>query len=117
MACLQQILTPTTSSLSRYHPYSTGRNFEFYPEQGISLTLVDTSKEMLKKAVGKKGNRNAKFYEMSAESLQFPDDSFDVVVDTYGLCSIDNPVKALQEMQRVCKPGMVQSCAPYPVPK
>merc|ERR1711871_1561484 len=30
-------------------------------------------------------------------------DSYDTVVDTFGLCSFEDPVKALLEMQRVCK--------------
>lgn len=32
-------------------------------------------------------------------------DSFDTVVDTFGLCSYQDPVRVLQEMQRVCKDG------------
>ena len=33
----------------------------------------------------------------------FPAQRFDSVVDTFGLCSFEDPVKALQEMERVCK--------------
>ncbi|TDH70101.1 hypothetical protein CCR75_009084 [Bremia lactucae] len=40
---------------------------------------------------------------MKAENLVFNDDQFDTVVDTFGLCSMDDPVRALKEMQRVCK--------------
>lgn len=40
----------------------------------------------------------------SAENIPFPDNSFDTVVDIFGLCSYDDPVKALMEMSRVCKP-------------
>ncbi|TDH69948.1 hypothetical protein CCR75_007565 [Bremia lactucae] len=40
---------------------------------------------------------------MSAENLVFNDDQFDTVVDTFGLCSMDDPAHALKEMQRVCK--------------
>ncbi|CUI15216.1 methyltransferase, putative, partial [Bodo saltans] len=39
-----------------------------------------------------------------AEKLPFPTNSFDTVVDMFGLCSFDDPVKALLEMSRVCKP-------------
>jgi ubiquinone/menaquinone biosynthesis C-methylase UbiE len=39
-----------------------------------------------------------------AEKLPFPNNSFDTVVDMFGLCSFDDPVKALLEMSRVCKP-------------
>lgn len=31
--------------------------------------------------------------------------SYDTVIDTFGLCSHSNPVEALQEVARVCKPG------------
>ena len=40
----------------------------------------------------------------AARLAQFSDDSFDTVVDTFGLCSFDDPVAVLKEMQRVCKP-------------
>jgi ubiquinone/menaquinone biosynthesis C-methylase UbiE len=40
-----------------------------------------------------------------AESLPFPDDTFDAVVGTLVLCTIPDPVKALNEIRRVCKPG------------
>lgn len=41
----------------------------------------------------------------AAEQLPFPDNSFDTVVDMFGLCSFDDPVRALREFSRVCKPG------------
>lgn len=40
----------------------------------------------------------------AAERLPFPDASFDTVVDMFGLCSFDDPIVALKEMARVCKP-------------
>ncbi len=33
----------------------------------------------------------------------YPDSSFDTVVDTFALCSFDNHVAVLKELQRVCK--------------
>jgi methyltransferase OMS1, mitochondrial len=33
----------------------------------------------------------------------FPDDCFDTVVDTFGLCSYQDPIQVLKEMKRVCK--------------
>jgi methyltransferase OMS1 len=42
---------------------------------------------------------------MDAHQLRFPIQSFDTVVDTFGLCSYADPVLVLQEMKRVCKPN------------
>ena len=45
---------------------------------------------------------------MDAEQLEFPDASFDTVVSTLSTCTFPNPVKALQEMKRVCrKDGLI----------
>ncbi|KAH9581966.1 hypothetical protein LSM04_001798 [Trypanosoma melophagium] len=41
----------------------------------------------------------------AAEQLPFADNSFDTVIDMFGLCSFDDPVRALREMSRVCKPS------------
>lgn len=35
----------------------------------------------------------------------YPNNSFDTIVDTMGVCSFDNPVQTLQEIQRICKPN------------
>eukprot|EP00048_Salpingoeca_helianthica_P025165 m.38197 g.38197 ORF g.38197 m.38197 type:complete len:325 (+) comp9941_c0_seq2:14-988(+) len=43
----------------------------------------------------------------SVEQLPFSDNSFDTVVDTFGLCSCVDPVVALREIQRVCRPDGV----------
>ena len=37
-----------------------------------------------------------KYSLMSMENLEFPSGSFDCVVDTFGLCSAEDPSKALQ---------------------
>lgn len=42
--------------------------------------------------------------QFSSEQVPFPDNSFDTVIDVFGLCSYDDPVRALLEMSRVCKP-------------
>ena len=42
---------------------------------------------------------------LQAGKLPYPDNSFDTVVQTFGLCSEMEPEAALLELQRVCKPG------------
>ncbi|HEV8722940.1 MAG TPA: methyltransferase domain-containing protein, partial [Candidatus Binatia bacterium] len=39
----------------------------------------------------------------NAETLPFPDNSFDTVVSSLTTCTFANPVAALGEMKRVCK--------------
>ncbi|KAF9920303.1 Methyltransferase-like protein 7B [Linnemannia zychae] len=45
------------------------------------------------------------FKTMNAASIPYPDKSFDTVVDTFGICSFEDPVQTLKEMKRVLKPG------------
>jgi SAM-dependent methyltransferase len=40
-----------------------------------------------------------------AESLPFADDSFDTVVSTLVLCTVDDPGRTLSEVERVLSPG------------
>ncbi|GLD97049.1 hypothetical protein PINS_up005732 [Pythium insidiosum] len=81
----------------------TGRNLAFYPSD-TQLTLTDFSRGMLDQipAASKARVAQCELAVMGAESLEFPDDTFDTVVDTFGLCSMDDGVQALREMQRVC---------------
>jgi ubiquinone/menaquinone biosynthesis C-methylase UbiE len=44
------------------------------------------------------------FAVMDAEELEFRDGSFDTVVSTLSTCTFPNPIQALQEMKRVCRP-------------
>jgi ubiquinone/menaquinone biosynthesis C-methylase UbiE len=48
---------------------------------------------------------NVAFQEADAENLPFPDQSFDVVLSTYGVMFTPNQEQAAREMLRVCKPG------------
>lgn len=44
-----------------------------------------------------------KIEAVDAHKLPYPDKSFDTVVDTFGLCTFEQPAQVLKEMQRVCK--------------
>mmetsp|Transcript_16734 Transcript_16734/g.29620 ORF Transcript_16734/g.29620 Transcript_16734/m.29620 type:complete len:256 (+) Transcript_16734:157-924(+) len=84
----------------------TGRNIEYYPKNS-QVTFVDLSDSMLQVAREKarKTNLHAMFALADCTDLPFEDNTFDNVVDTFGLCSFSDPVAALREMKRVCKPG------------
>ena len=45
-----------------------------------------------------------KFVELDSADLQLSSNTYDHVVQTFGICSTDTPVKALREMYRVLKP-------------
>lgn len=81
----------------------------FNAENVESVTLLDFSRAMLEEAKPKKDKRkdelSVKLRVGSTSDLKFPDETFDTVVDTFGICSYDEPEKALGEMARVLKTG------------
>jgi len=87
----------------------TGANLPFFPA-GSDITVVDLSPNMLEvaRANATEYELNTNFAVMDAEHLEFPDGSFDTVVSALSTCTFPNPVKALQEIKRVCRPnGMI----------
>ncbi len=84
----------------------TGKNLPCYDRQRVQLTGVDLSEGLLKRA--RRFATHLHFpvdlRPMDAEHLQFPDQTFDVVVATFVLCSVPSPIPVLQEMARVVKP-------------
>lgn len=119
-ALYDKLLAPIDATLSKWRKellkdafgktleigIGTGKSLEHYP-LGVTITGIDTSEKMLKYA-RKRANNNSqldKLLLMSAEDLLFPDDTFDTVVASCVFCSIDNPIKALHEIKRVCKNG------------
>lgn len=84
----------------------TARNLSHYPE-GVRLTGIDLSPEMLAVARRRAASlgRRVELHEADATSLPFPDARFDTVVCTLALCSIPDPVAAVREALRVCRPG------------
>lgn len=81
----------------------TGLNAAYYSRDVKSLTLLDSSSGMIKRAAVRAPD--AKFVIGDALALPFETATFDTVVSTFSLCVLDRPVKALLEMRRVLKPG------------
>jgi len=85
----------------------SGRNFKYLPTTVTSLSVIDTNEDVagyLKyKTESLPYEIPVDFRLMAAEHLRWDDNHFDTVVDTFGLCSVSDPVKSLSEMRRVCK--------------
>lgn len=132
-------LKPKTLNRSRT---STGRNLAYYPPgvrltaTDCSAPMVEVCKRKAERAgyapvargfFGKNG-KNEKLEKREnvankarvladarvsdAAASPFASDSFDAVVDTFGLCSFEDPVAALREMSRVCRKGRGEKDAP-----
>ena len=85
----------------------TGINAALYP-RGCNVTGIDLCGSMLEKAqrrIDRHRLANIRLLQMDAEALTFPDNSFDIVYAPYTISVVSNPVKAVHEMRRVCRPG------------
>jgi len=91
----------------------TGRNLDYYsPKHVEKVFILDSSDQMLleaKQKIQQKRQQQTLVFETrvgDASNLTsyYADNSFDTVVDTFGLCSFDDPVAVLKQIQRVCKP-------------
>lgn len=94
---------------SRVLEYGCGIGSHALPlaEQGAEVVGIDISSVAIAKAADEAFRRrleNARFVEMDAEEMTFPDDSFDLVVGTAILHHLDLP-RALSELARVLRPG------------
>lgn len=61
--------------------------------------------ETLQETVRRNGHGRVEVRQMDAEALDFPDETFDVVLCSLGLMYVPDPGKAIQEMHRVLVPG------------
>ncbi|MFJ6996898.1 class I SAM-dependent methyltransferase [Streptomyces sp. NPDC003090] len=74
------------------------------------VTAVDASAGVLEQAraaAAERGLDTVEFAVADVHALDFPDDSFDVVHAHQVLQHVGDPVGALREMRRVCRPGGV----------
>lgn len=85
----------------------TGLSLPLMP-RNIDLTAIDLSQGMLDQAHKRAETLNMKsvqFRKMDATNLDFPDASFDRVFAAYFISTVPDPVRVVNEMKRVCKPG------------
>lgn len=86
----------------------TGLSLRLY-DPSVRVIGIDISPEMLERA--RILRERDKLYnvcgleEMNAEQMTFPDDTFDKVAAMYVVSVVTDPVRLVDEMKRVCKPG------------
>lgn len=93
----------------------TGRNIDYIDPKVIkSYTFLDTSKKMMDICYDKfykkwDSFKRVKFVVGKAEELVELSDNksfkYDTIIETFGLCSHKDPVKALENMKELLKPG------------
>ncbi|WHZ28075.1 MAG: hypothetical protein OJF51_002873 [Nitrospira sp.] len=85
----------------------TGLNLPHYPETVAELHAVDPA-QFLPKTIAARvtaASFPVRIQRGTAETLPYADRRFDYVVSTWTLCTISDPVLALQEVRRVLKSG------------
>jgi len=87
----------------------TGLNLARYPETPARLVLAEPDPHMARRLRERLAADPPPFpaeaIEASAEDLPFGDSSFDAVVCTLVLCTVDTPARAATEIARVLRPG------------
>jgi ubiquinone/menaquinone biosynthesis C-methylase UbiE len=88
----------------------TGHNLPFYPERVSALVLIEPEPNMARRLRARLAEHPPKpesvsVVEAPSEELPFEDQSFDTVVATLVLCTVDDPRRALAEARRVLVEG------------
>jgi ubiquinone/menaquinone biosynthesis C-methylase UbiE len=87
----------------------TGANAAHYPAAVTDAVLTEPDPHMARRLRDKLAAEPPGFgyevVETGAESLPFDDESFDTVISTLVLCSVDDPDRVAGEVARVLRPG------------
>jgi demethylmenaquinone methyltransferase / 2-methoxy-6-polyprenyl-1,4-benzoquinol methylase len=94
---------------------------ELVQQHGCSVVGIDRSPEMLaiaRQRVADRGlNAKIELQEGRAETLPFPDGSFDALTVTYLLRYVDDPAATVGELARVVRPGGTMALLEFGVPQ
>jgi len=84
----------------------TGMNFQHVAESA-EIVGIDISADMLELARERATelDQRVELEQMDAQRLSFEDNSFDHVISALSTCTFPDPIEALNEMDRVCKPS------------
>ena len=85
----------------------TGLNLRHYPATVGELVLTEPVEAMARALERRlaRGGAGESVQLAPAEELPFPADSFDTVVSTLVLCTVEDPELAIAEIERVLRPG------------
>lgn len=87
--------------------FGTALNIRHYPDSVTNLTVIDNERMLPDRVTRRVARARFPVEAMQLDAagrLPFEDSSFDTVVSTWTLCSIDNLSSALAEIRRVLKP-------------
>jgi SAM-dependent methyltransferase len=87
--------------------FGSGLNVPYYPPAVTSVAAVEPA-DVGWKLAGKRLRETRipiRRAGLDAETLPFPDDSFDAALSTWTMCTVPNIAAALRELRRVLKPG------------
>jgi ubiquinone/menaquinone biosynthesis C-methylase UbiE len=83
----------------------------------VGLDLTPAMLEQARKTQAEQGVQNVTWRQGDVTSLPFPDAHFSIVSSRFAFHHLEDPLAALKEMKRVCKPGgrvVVADMAPAP---
>jgi SAM-dependent methyltransferase len=75
------------------------------PGRVTAVEKTDDALDLARTEAGRRGQSNIDFVTSDVHALDLPDDTFDIVHAHQVLQHVADPVQALREMRRVCKPG------------
>ena len=83
----------------------TGANLPFYGDEVEEVVITEQEEPMARRLERKLADSSlpARVVRAPAEELPFEDSSFDFVVSTLVLCTVNDPTRALAEIHRVLK--------------
>ncbi|RUR83394.1 class I SAM-dependent methyltransferase [Chlorogloeopsis fritschii PCC 9212] len=102
----QEVLAGVTGEVLEIG-FGTGLNLSYYPEDIHKIITVDDNPGVQRLAQKRiqTSSITVDHRVLNGENLPMADNTFDSVVSTWTLCSIENVEQALREIYRVLKPG------------
>ena len=87
--------------------FGSGHNLPFYPPSVERITAIDPSQLSARLARPRieKAPFPVEYLPLKGEEIPAPDASFDSVVSTFTLCTIQDTHAALRQIRRVLRPG------------